>query len=161
MNKFKTYLFIASATVILSASSAFQRQAIAQIPSPVYTVPKEPFQKEVIILFIAGKQEGFGSFLIPKGKRLIIEHVSACIALPSGQKILEARIDVLQAGGGAQISHYLNTFFAAIAPNGDYFSVSHSLRLYAVGDVRFAFFRTDKISIGQVNATVSGYLVDL
>jgi hypothetical protein len=165
MSRFKIFLFIASGAAILAASFAFLGSAAAKetgiVPSPVYAVPKEPFQKEVILQFIAGKFEAFGSFEVPSRKRLVIEHVSARVALPNGQKIIEARIETLQAGGGAGASHYLITNTEGSRPGvGDYFSASQCARLYAIGNVRFGFFRTDISSIGQVNASVSGYLVD-
>jgi len=165
MNKFKTYLFITSGIAILAVSFAFLGPVIVQaqvnVPSPVYTVPKEPFQSEVAISFNPGRYEAFGSFYVPSRKRLIIEHVSAHVALPNGQKIIEARIETLQVGGGAVANHYLTTHFEGSRPGvGDYFSVSQDMRLYAVGAVRFGFFRTNTTGIGQVNATVSGYLVD-
>jgi len=165
MNKFKTYLFITSGIAILAAFFAFLGPVIVQaqgVPSPVYTVPKEPFQSEVVFKFNPGKYEAFGSFNVPSRKRLIIEHVSAHAALPNGQKIIEARIETLQVGGGAKANHYLTTHFESSRPDvADYFSVSQDMRLYAVGTVQFGFFRTSTAGTGQVNATVSGYLVDL
>lgn len=165
MSAFKIFLFIATGAAILAASFVFLGSAAAKetgiVSSPVYAVPREPFQKEAIFQFSAGKFEAFGSFDVPSRKRLVIEHVSARVALPNGQKIIEARIETLQAGGGAKASHYLTTNTEGSRPGvADYFSASQCVRLYAVGNVQFGFFRTDIASIGQVNASVSGYLVD-
>jgi hypothetical protein len=166
MNRSKTYLLIAAGAAILAASFAFL--GLVKVPgppvesSPVCTVPEEPFQKQVTISFTAGRLEGFGSFQVPSGKRLVVEHVSARVALPNGQRIIESRIETLQAGGGAMARHYLTAHVEGSRPGaGDYFSVSQDMRLYAVGAVRFGFFRTSDSNVGLVNATVSGYLVDL
>lgn len=161
MNKHTTFLIIAILTAVLVFPDFIRAQDTASVPSPVYTVPKEPFQKEVSIMFKAGKLEGFGSFEVPGHKRLVIEHVSAHIVLPNGQKITEARIETLQSGGGAMASHYLTTYTEGSRLGvGDYFSASQDMRLYAIGVVRFGFFRTDSTSTGLVDATVSGYIVD-
>jgi hypothetical protein len=160
MNKVKRVLSVASAAALLAAVLAFPVPARAADSLNLYTFPKEPFQQEVIIKFLDGKLEAFGSISIPAGKRLVIEHVSARLTLPAGQKVFESRITTLQKAGGAEGYHYLSTNAEGNHLGSDFFSISHSLRLYSVGYAKFSFFRSDKAQIGLVNAAVSGYLVD-
>jgi hypothetical protein len=156
MNGFKNFFFIALGAAILAAFFALPGPVFAQ---DVFAFPTKPFQKEVIIKFDAGRREGFGSFSIPSRKRMVIEHVSARIVLPGGQKLFESRIETLQAAGGAVGYHYLTTSSEGNYLGDDFFSISHSMRLYAVGAVKFAFFRTDSTTTGVVNVAVSGFLV--
>ena len=160
MNKVKEFLSLASGTAMLAALLSVPGPVLAADTQNAYTFPKEPFQQEVTIKFPAGQREAFGSVSIPGGKRLVIEHVSARLTLPAGQKIFESRITTLQNAGGAEGYHYLSTNAEGSYSGSDFFSISQSLRLYTAGYAKFSFFRSDTAQTGLVNATVSGYLVD-
>jgi hypothetical protein len=164
MNKVKNVLFSVSGTAMLAAILAFPGpvSALDTVTANTYTFPKEPFQNQVVIKFTAGKKEGFGNFKVPSTKLLVIEHVSARIGLPAGQKIYEARITTRHSGSVVPVEHYLSTNFEGSTNGSDFYSISHGLRLYAINtySVEFAFFRTDSTATGNVYATVSGYLVN-
>jgi hypothetical protein len=165
MNNIKGFLSLASGAAMLAVFFAFPGTVSALDTVSIvnaYSFPKEPFQNQVAIKFSAGKKEGFGNFKVPTTKNLVIEHVSARIALPGGQKLIEARITTRHSGSVVPVEHYLSTNFEGSTNGSDFFSISNSLRLYAINtySVDFAFFRTDSTATGNVYATVSGYLVD-
>jgi hypothetical protein len=121
----------------------------------------EHFQETVILSFSNGENGKSGGFSVTSGKRLVIEHVSVRAALTPGQRLHETKITVLQVGGGSSKEHFLVTEFQGHRPGiADYYAASQPIRLYAIGSVSIAAFRTDDTSTSQVNVTVSGYLVD-
>jgi len=156
MNKVKGFLSVTSAAAFL----AFPVPTRAADTQNACTSPNAPFQQEVILKFTAGQREAFGSVSVPSGKRLVIEHVSARVMLPTGQKLFESRITTVQTAGGAEGYHYLSTTAEGSYLGSDFFSISQSLRLYSVGYAKFSFFRADTAQAGLVNAAVSGYLVN-
>jgi hypothetical protein len=131
--------------------------SIAQRPG----APAEPFQSTVTLEMDTGQLQDFQSLVVPPGRRLVIEHVSAHAALPNGQAVFQLRLDVAEAAGGALLSHFL-----VLEPQGsrlgigDYFAASQAVRLYAVGSARAAAFRTADAGFGFVELTISGFVVD-
>ena len=100
---------------------------------------------------------------VPAGKRLVIEHISALIAVDAGQKV----------GGSLQVTTNGRAVFHSFgltfqdngfnASNDDRFVASHSLRLYAdpESEVIAEFDRNASTGTGRGNIIISGYLVDL
>jgi hypothetical protein len=96
--------------------------------------------------------------VVPAGKRLVIEYVSARVSLPGGQKLR-----------GVQLFNNLNGDFAyhylMPAPTGAFneYVVGQPLRLYADANTQVSICASRDLSAGtaQVLATISGYLVDM
>ena len=115
---------------------------------------RQPFQQS-----ITGRSTGDGvqaTFdVVPAGKRLVIEFVSALMSLPTGQKIAFAAV----SGNNA---HYL-TFSPLSTLNGeDRFVISQPMRLYLnAGENPVVFFTRAAITGDvKIDASISGYLID-
>lgn len=144
---------------LLTPSTSYSQTKVQNV-NVVGTVPKVPFQEEVILVFGAGNNGTNGGFMVPAGRRLIIEHVSGLAALEIGQRLKWSRISTLAMAGGTQVAHYLaTTQQASVAGIADYYVMSQPMLAYAVGAVEIAAFRSDVAGTGQVNVSVSGYLV--
>jgi hypothetical protein len=124
-------------------------------------VGQAPFQAQVIAAFQAGSTSASAAIPVPDGKRLVIENVSALASLNNGTALTYASIVTLDQGGGTQAEHYLVMHPQGSVPDvADYFTANDDLRAYAVGSIGINAFRTDSAGLGQVNVTVTGFLVD-
>ena len=96
-------------------------------------------------------------FIVPNGKRLVIEYVSGEGSLPAGNKLLFARLQVETQG--SIVLHRFLPVLTGTEGNVDVFLVSQQTRLYADPG------STVILSVLPANAifsvTVSGYLVDI
>lgn len=158
--------------VINTTSNPVPVVQTGEVDVNVVNMPEEPiqvncvqsiehFQETVILSYSVGDIGKFGSFMVPTGKRLVMEHVSLRAAMTPGQRPFETKIIVLQVGGGSQKEHFLVTEYQGSRPGiADYYAASLPMRLYAIGAVSIASFRTDTVGTAQINVTVSGYLVD-
>jgi hypothetical protein len=122
------------------------------------------FQKEVDVNFTAGDDHTSNFILVPAGKRLVIEFVSAGWVIPNGQKILQVSIETIFQGHDA--FHFVAPAFTGTSAIGDWFSLSQETALYAEhlsnpgGDVVINAWRSDTTGSGNGGLTVSGYLID-
>lgn len=109
--------------------------------------------------------------IVPAGKRLVIEYVSARTQLPGSETLLEAGI-LTNLDGKWGPSHYLVPTSTASSGGWRYFSMSHPIRMYADADatmgpfgspVRLSAKRSESVSGhgAVVQFTISGYLIDL
>jgi hypothetical protein len=99
---------------------------------------------------------------VPAGKRLTLEHVSGiAFQLPPNEAIVWFEVETLAAN--LRGSHLLLPTPTAILIGLATFVTSQQVRLYADGgtEVCFRAFGTDQTGVTTVDATVSGYLVDL
>ncbi|MDD2767576.1 MAG: hypothetical protein PHT19_02500 [Methylococcus sp.] len=122
----------------------------------------QPFQQTVRFVIGNGEKEGYAEIGVPAQRRLVIEHVSALVQGPAGQKYFGSlRTTVGRDNTGW---HYL-VFSQQYAGGGiDVHAASQPMRAYADSfgaPVRLSISRglEDAGSV-SVDATVSGYLVD-
>jgi hypothetical protein len=120
---------------------------------------KQAFQDKVTFNLADGFSEVCMPIaVVPAGKRLVIEYVSARVSLPGGQKLR-----------GFQLFNNLSGDFAYHSllptPTGAFneYVVGQSLRLYADANTQVSICASRDLGAGnaQVLATISGYLVDL
>jgi len=132
-------------------------------PIPVHDVDKptiQPFQKELNFDFNPANTGGGSSFVVPAGKRLVIEFVSGNIHLEQG-KALSFSISANVNGTTAHHRLLLNELW----PWGIYsmsYNVSQNLKIYAdpLAEV-LVYVNNTEGGDGCVFVSVSGYLVDL
>ena len=183
MKKFKTYLLAAIGLVILVGALVLLTPIAGQgqrgggppggmnvnvvntsaKPVPTFAFPTEPFQIGVSFSIEAGNMWGYGSFIVPTGKRLVIEHVSSYSAMTTlDDKIINAAITTQQVLGGNEVSHIFVIVDQGRGPTTvHYCTVSQQMRLYAVEEVRFSVARSHFDHKASINFSVSGYLVDI
>lgn len=123
---------------------------------------RQPFQRFLVEQINDGEFNAADrvAFTVPAGKRLVIEHVSLLCVAPTGQK-LRVRIDAT-AGGSA--FHQLPLANEGSFQGGkDDHKASQQTRIYADGgtEVYFRVARNSASGVAGVNASVSGYLVDV
>ena len=122
---------------------------------------RTPFQIQLGNPIAAGSNAPNLSFTVPAGQHLVIEHVSALVVVPAGQRVMFANINTF--AGGSLVFHHLRaeSTGASSATPGEGFVTSESLRLYADPgtQVLFAANRSDAVGTGFMNVSVSGYLV--
>src|SRR5262249_59774428 len=87
-----------------------------------------PFQTHVEITVPDTFGGENGSFQVPQGKLLIIEHVSGEAFMPRGQKAL---FGIITTVGGVQGRHYLGTHSEGAFGSQDYFWFSIPAKIYA------------------------------
>jgi hypothetical protein len=95
-------------------------------------------------------------FTVPEGKRLVIEFASFSVDIPTGQQVLEFRIQTRRVG------HLLVPSSTGAFFGSDHFVASQDLRLYADGGttVQLVGRRGTNTGAGVMYAAVSGYLID-
>jgi hypothetical protein len=98
-------------------------------------------------------------FIVPAGKRLVIDHISANASVPIGQKVSF----YLGFGGLFSVFHILGAQFNGTFPSSDRFFVSQPIRMYiqAGNTLTFKFERSGSSGLANFNVTVTGYLVDI
>jgi hypothetical protein len=125
----------------------------------------QPFQQELFISTPEGLLGGQQSFIVPAGKRLVIEFVSFGVTWPTGQATTRVFIEVCNSTGNAcPINYYLPASFQANEFGGDSFFVASSpTRLYADpgSEVTVAVRRNVTTGTGLATVGVSGHLVTL
>lgn len=132
-------------------------------PIPVYDVDKpaiQPFQEELNFNFDPAHTGGGSSFVVPAGKRLVIEFVSGNIHLEQG-KATTFSISANVNGTTAPHRLLLNELW----PWGIYsisYNVSQNMKIYAdpLAEV-LVYVNNTEGGNGSVFVSVSGYLVDL
>lgn len=123
---------------------------------------REPFQRFLVGQVDDGEINAGDSvsFSVPAGKRLVIEYVSLLGVVPAGQK-LRVKIDAFAGGPG---SHQLTLSNEGSFQAGrDDYKASHLTRIYADPgtDVFLRVARNSTSGVAGINASVSGYLVDV
>jgi hypothetical protein len=101
--------------------------------------------------------------IVPAGKRLVIEFISATGQVPAGQHVVAWQINTIAPPFGGAV-HDLLVHEQPAFVNGDaLFRASQQVRLYANpgSEVRALLTRDDSVGQGQFTVTISGYLVDV
>ncbi len=131
-------------------------------PVPVTDVDnpaRQPFQHPFNFTFDPTQGGNGTTFVVPSGKRLVIEYASATIGLERG-----AIVDVLVATtvNGVEGQHHLIP--TPMGPAWGFplsYLVSKDLRVYADAGTTVSFGMTDTISGAGISfGTISGYLVN-
>lgn len=97
-----------SMMLVLGSATLFTGQAHAQFSSPIHDVDdaaRQPVEFFADVSFADGSDSSgiFFNFIVPAGKRLVIETISAEIFVPVGQQVT------------AEVSTELNNFFPFVA----------------------------------------------
>lgn len=145
-------LAIALAVVALTAD-----RAVAQSPSG-----PRPFQIQRSFTFTASTfSEPWLS--VPAGTMLVIEHLSANVAVPPGQKMLGINMFVTLGSGQPFTQHFAPLISQGSSQFSDFYTVSQPIRAHA-GPSTTLFLsgiRNSSPATGQVSvsATITGRLV--
>ena len=134
----------------------------ASEPVPIFDVDnraRHPFQEKLVKVLSSGEANGGSSLIVPAGKRLEIEHVSADANAPPGQGLWLSIVTTI--GGNADFRE----FNLVVHPSGisNVRLVSQPLRAFAnpgtlvTGSIK----RLDTTGQAVVSFTISGYLVDI
>jgi hypothetical protein len=131
-------------------------------PIPVSDVNapfEQPFQIELNFNFDPNHTGGGSSFVVPAGKRLIIEFVSGNIYLEQG-KAVDFSLATNVSGTTAHHRLLLNELW----PSGTYsisYNVSQNVKIYAdpLAEV-LVYVNNTEGGEGSVFVSISGYLVD-
>ncbi len=163
MSRLKHYLLVGIGIVAVFATSALMntRPAAAQNKD----ASKDAFEVSLVLTGTAAGLQATNNFIVPAGKRLVIEHVSGGISVGPGEK---AGLDMHTVLDNVTRIHFFVTSPQGTFPGGgthDVYRVSQPARLYADGGtpVTFIIFR-DSASSGFVMfgiVTVSGTLTNL
>jgi hypothetical protein len=167
-------MFAAAALMIFASLTLFPQSIFAGKvvqPQPVTienasvsteNSPQQPFQWSGDKYFDYSAQVEGGGFMVPDGKRLVIEYVLGHIDLEKGEV---TKFQILTTINGVQSVH-----FFAISPAGvsnpilctKGFTSGQSVRLYADPEtpVELQAIKSD-LGEGWVTLDISGYLVDV
>ena len=129
--------------------------------TPTVNDATTPFEERLVFNIDPGNQQNHGSFAVPTGKRLVIEHISANTTGPSGQKFIAGLTTEVTGGGGLNwlVLQFQGTFPLGTGPV-DVFTLSQSMHLYTESPPIFIVTRTDITGSATADATISGYLVN-
>jgi hypothetical protein len=124
---------------------------------------RSPYEIRLTMTIDDGSTQSQTGFDVPSGKRLVIEHVSARVQGPAGEKYYaQLQTHVYENNPTALVNNlvlnYQGTFSGV-----DLFTASDSLKTYAeysVPQTLFIVTRTDAIGSSFAEADISGYLVD-
>jgi len=137
-------------------------------PVPVSTesYPRVPFQKAMRLQFPDKEGDVWGSFLVPAGKRLVIETVSlrGAVPLKGDQQIIQWGIQTIS--GNEIMTHGLSVSPTATLPgtiNARWYSCSNQTRLYANPGTEVKGWLARYPTDGEPGffMFISGYLVSL
>jgi hypothetical protein len=135
---------------------------------------RQPFTASFEASFERGRIDAIAAphiSVVPAGKRLVIENVSALVRLPPGEKLVATEVSTIR-----NINHnpvfnsgvWLGSNFqGTLGAVEDWFIASQAVRLYAdsseggLGEVSLKFTRAGFGDDTHINATISGYLVDV
>jgi hypothetical protein len=122
------------------------------------------FQESAQLDFTAGDPHTANVILVPAGKRLVIQFVSAAWIVPNGQQVVRVSIETIFQGHDA--FHFFAPASSGTTSIGDWITLSQETELYAEhlsnpgGDLAINAWRSDSTGSGNGALTVSGYLID-
>ena len=94
--------------------------------------------------------------LVPKGKRAVIELVTAQIIVPSGEW---ARLRMYTSLGSVPSNIDLFLTFQGNVSGSAIYDATHSLRVYTDNDIEFDINRDNATTSGSALICISGYIV--
>jgi hypothetical protein len=122
----------------------------------------QPFQRTMRFTIGNEEKEAYAEIPVAGRQRLVIEHVSALVQGPSGQKYFASLRTTLQHNETAW--HYLVLSQQYAGAGIDVYAASQPIRAYADSDelpVRFSVSRgLEDSGTVSVDATISGHLID-
>lgn len=131
---------------------------VENMDNPAY----QPFQREIDWTNDPTQMGGSGSFIVPEGKRLVIEQISAQIGLAAGQAWA---FSVSTTVNNTTASHRFIVTQSPITSGGDYqivYYVDRLVRIYAdPGTTVTVDVQNTLAGNGRGWSAVSGYLVDV
>jgi hypothetical protein len=172
MRRFKDYVAVAGGLALVATVGAVlsSRQAIAEVTKlatveivrsvPLTTfaaplAPAETFQKELFVTIADGTTGNLGSFDVPAGKRLVIEHVGGTIFLAGGAFV---RVTHIRTDFGADFALVANK---VSDQTDDVYLINAPMKLYADKNVEFSISRAPAFAGSALCLfSVSGYLVN-
>ena len=128
--------------------------------APPCCVPRRPFRKSFFLVGEDGKSGASSDFVVPSGKRLVIENVSVRGQIPAGEQL---QVGFNYTASGTLMRQEFPVTFQVHRSSEDVFVASQQMRVYVDGDENIHFFgvRNPTHDIFQVVFSFSGYLVDL
>lgn len=156
MNRLNPALVAAAGVLVLMAvlTAIGPKRVMAALGyTPVRDVDNpaiQPFQKELT---------GIGSFTVPPGKRLVVDHVTGSLIFASGGG--PEAVSLTTVANGVPASHWLHTSFVRSDPLSDWYNVDVSGGIYADPNTSVPLGMTRVGTLIDVRITVSGHLVNL
>jgi hypothetical protein len=157
--------------VQVTASQPLATAVLGPFPLPVRELDnpgRQAFQAQVSATIAANSFSGFdSSFIVPAGKRFVIEHVSALGVITPPDQLLLVAIDVtVNSSPIPTISHLLapqNRGQVNPQQTSHYWVASEQTRLYADPGTTISVSgqRNDDAVEGTVSVRLSGHLVDV
>lgn len=122
---------------------------------------RQPIQSDTVLQMPDVTKDITGTlFHVPLKKRLVIEFVSAEVSILENEKFV---MRIQTKLNGAIVNHFMAPNFVGKEFNNDIFVVSEQTRLYADPgtDVSIQIHRNAGGGIGDIESSISGYLVDI
>ena len=94
--------------------------------------------------------------IVPKGKRAVIELVTAQIIVPSGER---ARLRMFTSLGTVPSNLDLFLTFQGNVSGNAIYDATHSLRAYTDNEIEFSINRDNATTTGSALICISGYIV--
>ncbi|HZM90196.1 MAG TPA: hypothetical protein VFF31_26995 [Blastocatellia bacterium] len=136
---------------------------IRTVEAPPCCVPRQPFRKLVGLVGDNGENAAFSNFVVPGGKRLVIENVSVLGSLPHGEQ-LQVGFNYSSSPSFVIRQDFPVTFQMSEAlPPQDFYVASQQMRVYVDPGsvVELRAFRNPTHGAFKVEFSISGFLVDL
>lgn len=122
---------------------------------------RQPIQSDIVLQIPDVTRDITGTiFHVPLNKRLVIEFVSAEVSILGNEKFV---MQIQTKLGGSVSNHFMMPNLIGTFPPNDIFEVSQQTRLYADPDtdVLIKIHRNAGGGIGDIESSISGYLVDI
>ena len=148
---------------VVVTNTAAQPVPVKDQNNPAY----QPFQWSGFVGAPAGSWYGTASFQVPAGKRLVVEQISALVAITGGASGQIPRLDLNTAAPNPQVNTFVPMFFVGSQANLSVsFVAAQPIRAYADGSVLVEVARSQDTNGGfsgtlSGNVTVIGYLVNI
>lgn len=134
------------------------------VPVRIANEGRQAFQRRLTFTIEPGSTQNQISLDVPAGKRLVIEHASARVQGPTGEKYISYIHTVVYTNGGGAGIHWLVLSYQGTFSGIDVFTASQPMHVYAepsLPPMIFLVTRTGITGSSFAEATISGYLVDL
>lgn len=148
------------AAVALLGSGALASPARHAVNPDVEFDAREPWQAEFNASFTAGANLAVKDVVVSAAKRLVLEHASVSLRLPSGQR---ASVVLLARLGGKVVTHFLPVAYALKDGSKEKYVGGGPVHIYQDpgAALTVAGERTSTVGSGALFVSLSGYLVDV